>query len=214
VKCVICGTGSHRHACDTCLATIRRRLREIELYHSWLHSPDLIAPTRGTTGRRSAGYGSRPPLRLDVLVLTDRRSRLEPPYVDVDRGIGVDVDDQALPILDTIHTLASHVRAAQGHPAPAMRRVYIEVGYLLGQLDWCASQPGIATFADHVRQLHAQARAVAHDAPPHPLGTCLAVGCGGQVYPPPPRRDTTSCSRCHRSYTGLDLVRLRTQETR
>jgi hypothetical protein len=214
VKCVICRSEAHRHACDTCLSTIRRRLREIEMYDAWLDTTDMLMPIHNGAGRRSPGYGSRAPLRLDVIAMTDPRSRLEPPPVDEDRGIGLDTDDQTLPILDTLHVLANHVRAAQDHQRPTRAVLYVDVGYLLGQLEWCASQPGIAEWAEHIRLLHAQARATAHDQPPHPLGTCLVIGCGGEVYPPPPRRDTTRCPRCHRSYTGLDLVRLRTQETR
>lgn len=211
MKCAICDSDTHRHACDTCLSTIRRRLRELELYAAWLTLPDLLAPIHGASGRRTPGYGSRPPVRLDAIVLTDPRSRLEPPDVNEDRGIGLD-NDTALPIIDTLHVLANHIREARGHQVPVGVTLTREVGYLLGQLDWCAGQPGVADLAEHIRQIHSQARAVAHDRPPDPLGTCLKVGCGGQVFPPPPRRDSTRCGSCGRSYTGLDLVRLRTQE--
>lgn len=144
--------------------------------------------------------------------MTDPRSRTEPPPVDEARGIGLD-EDTTWPILDTLHTLANHIRTVLGDRTPAMRTLYGEVGYLLSQLDWAANHPGIAELAANIRALHTQARAVAHDQPPRPIGTCLAVGCDQQVYEPPPRRDTTRCTACGRSYTGLDLVRLRTQES-
>lgn len=213
MKCLICSTtDTHRHACDTCLTDTRRRLRELELYHAWLTTPTLLAPTRGAGGRGAPGYGSRPPIRLDVVVMADPRSRVEPPAVDEDRGIGLDDDTTTLPILDTLRTLANYIRQALDDSAPARPTIYGEIGYLLGHLDWAAGHPGVATLVTHIRDLHAQARATAHDQPPKPLGTCLTVTCDGQVYEPPPRRDTTHCTACNRPYTGLDLVRLRTQE--
>lgn len=213
MKCCICRRDTHRHACDTCLTTTRRRLRETELYAAWLTLPDLLTPIRSNNGRGAPGYASRPPIRLDAVAMSDPRSRLNPPPVDEDRGIGhPDDTDTTWPILDTLNQLANDVRAQLQHPNPPAVTLAGEVGYLLSQLDRCAYEPWIADLADHIRTLHAQARAVAHDQPPGPLGTCLVVGCGGQVYPPPPRRDTTRCSSCGRPYTGLDLVRLRTQE--
>lgn len=210
--CGICHGVAHRHACDRCVDTIRRRLREIEAYAALLATPTMLAPIRGAAGRRSPGYGSRPPVRLTALVMTDPRSRTEPPAVCEDRGIGVDDDPGVWPIFGTLRVLADHIREAQGHPAPTRSSLTVEVGYLLGQIDWAANQPGIAELAGQIRRLHTQARAVAHDTPPGPLGACLTVDCDGTVFPPPPRRDTTRCNHCDRPYTGLDLVRLRTQQ--
>lgn len=210
MKCMIChNDDAHRHACDSCVTDIRRRLREIELFAAWLATPTMLAPIRGGAGRRSPGFGSRPPVRLTALVMTDPRSRTEPPPVDEDRGIGVDEDNGAWPILGTLHILAGHIRQAREHPAPARVSLASVIGYLLSQVDWAAGDPGVAEFAGQIRRLHTQARTVAHDTPPRPLGTCLSVGCDGRVFPPPPRSDTAHCSRCDRSYTGLGLVRLR-----
>lgn len=212
VKCAICDGESYRHACDVCLSSLRRKLREIELFAAWLTTPTLLAPSRGTAGRRSPGYGSRPPVRLDAIVLTDPRPRIDPPEVDEASGVGMDNDDHAWPIVATLSTLAGYIREARQHPTPRRITLTAEVGYLLGQLDWAANQHGVAELADTIRRLHAQARTVARDRPPPPLGTCITVDCGGLVYPPPPRSDTARCNTCRRPYTGLDLVRLRTQQ--
>lgn len=208
-KCLICRGDANRHACDACIADIRRRLRELELYACWLSSPAMLAPMRGGAGRRSPGYGSRPPIRLAALAMTDARSRTEPPLVDENRGVGLDNDDTTWPILDTLRTIAGWIREHRDHPAPRRITLASEIGYILSAVDWAAGHEGVADLADHIRRLHIQARAVAHDTPPAPLGTCLSVGCDGAVFPPPPRRDTAHCSRCDRSYTGLALVKLR-----
>jgi hypothetical protein len=213
-KCLVCRGDSHRHACDGCVNDIRRRLREIELHAAWLGTATMLAPIRGGLGRRSPGFGSRPPIRLTALVMTDSRSKTEPPPVDEDRGIGVDEDNGVWPILGTLRVLAGHIRAVREHPAPVKVTISTEIGYLLGAVDWAANHPGVAEIAAQIRHLHTQARAVAHDTPPPPLGGCLTVTCDGVVFPPPPRSDTTRCTRCSRPYTGLDLVRLRTQEAR
>lgn len=208
-KCLLCRGDAHRHACDGCVNDIRRRLREIELHAAWLATPTMLAPARGATSRRSPGYGSRPPLRLSALVMIDSRSRTEPPPVDEARGIGVDEDNGVWPILGTLRVLAGHIRTVRGHQAPARADVTSEIGYLITQVDWAADHAGIVELAEQIRTLHTQARAVAHDTPPAPLGPCLSVGCEGLVFPPPPRHDTAHCSACDRPYTGLGLVRLR-----
>jgi hypothetical protein len=208
-KCGICRGDAHRHACDNCVNDIRRRLREIELYAAWLTTPGMLTPTRGPGGRGAPGYGSRPPIRLTALVMTDARSRTEPPAVDVARGIGVDEDTGVWPILGTLNVIANHIRTVQGHPAPVRPSITTEIGYMITQIDWAASQPAVAELAAQVRQLHVQARTVAHDTPPQPLGACLSVGCDGQVFPPPPHSGTTHCTACGRPYTGLGLVKLR-----
>lgn len=217
MKCTICRSDTHRYACDTCLTHTRRRLRDLETYDEVLITITMLMPTQGAGGRRSTGYASRPPLRLDAIAATDPRSRTQPPERDEDRGIGLDNDTTTWPILGTLHALANYVRDQQGLVAtydPTKTHLWREAGYLLGQLDWCANHDWIAHLAEQIRILHSHTRALAHDEPPRPIGRCLLVTCDGVVYEPPPRQDTTRCTSCKRPYTGLDLVRLRTQEAR
>jgi hypothetical protein len=210
MKCSICRADTHRYACDDCCTDIRRRLREVEAYAEWLASPTMLLPSRGGDGgRRAPGFGSRPPIRIDAVLMNDRRSRTEPPPVDEARGIGVDEDSGPWPILGTLRVIAGHIREARGHPLPASVTLASEVVYVLQQVDWAAGQPGIAELAKQIRQLHTQVRAVAQDAPPKPLGSCLSDDCEGVVFPPQPRRSTTRCTACGRSYDWLGLVRVR-----
>lgn len=206
--CLVCQrSDTHRYSCDTCTETTRRRLRELELYAAWLATPTMLEPTRGTTGRRSPGYGSRPPARDDVLVMLDHRSRTEPTGPD-------DEDTPVWSILGTLYAVATFVRGHVGDSVPRRLTLAGELGYLLGRLDWCATQPWVDVIAADVRQLHAQARAVAGDRPPERLGTCTEQGCSGAVYPARlrdpdgTRVDGARCKRCGQPYTGLDLVGL------
>jgi hypothetical protein len=209
--CLVClRNDAHRYSCDDCTNTTRRRLREIELYAQWLATPAMLEPTRGTTGRRSPGYSSRPPARDDVLVMLDHRSRTEPTGPD-------DEDTPAWSILGTLYAVATYVRGHAHDHAPRRLTLASELGYLLGRLDWCATQPWADVVLADVRQLHAQARAAAGDRPPNSLGTCTEPDCGGAVYPARlrdpdgSRYDGARCKRCGHPYTGLDLVRLRTE---
>lgn len=200
--CTICrDADTHLHACPACVADIRRRLREIELYAAWLSLPAMLEPRRGATGRRSPGYGSRPPAREDVLVMLDHRSRMAPAGEE---------DEPASPwsLLGTLHGLGLYVRSQLLHSGPRTVTVTGEIGYLIAHYDTAAGHPWVAEVAEDIRQLHAQARALAGDLPPRRLGTCLTEGCGGDVYPSPLHRGAASCKRCERPYTGLDLVRL------
>lgn len=97
-----------------------------------------------------------------------------------------------------------------------LRQVTIsgELGYLLGRLDWCATQQWVADLAEDVSQLHAQARAMAGDQPPAPIGRYRAEGCHGVVFPANlrdpggSRSDGARCKHCGQPYTGLHLVSL------
>jgi hypothetical protein len=208
MKCVICRSDAHRYACDDCVEDVRRRLREIELFADLLGTSTMLEPVRGSAGRRAPGFGSRPPVRLDVIVMNDRRSKTEPPPLDKDRGIGLDECSNPWPILGTLRVLADHIRDTRGDESPRTPTLETEIVYLLGKVDWAANHPGIAELASQIRHLHTQVRSAAHDAPPKPIGECLTVGCDGKVYPPPSRRDSTRCSQCGRHYTGLGLVKL------
>ncbi|WP_189061144.1 hypothetical protein [Longimycelium tulufanense] len=202
----------YTYACDRCVDDTRRRLRELEQYALVLTL--TAGPLRAGTSRRAPGYTSRSPARDDVVVMLDVRSaggasvhRLHDPR---------DADEQPYrSILGSLAGIADWIREEQQVTRPSgPPQLVREVGYLLGQLAWCAQQQWIDELADDIRELHAQARQLAGDAPPRPLGTCIVVGCTGTVYPVQLRtvegiHDGARCSICHRTYDGLDLVRLR-----
>lgn len=194
------------------MAATRTHLRWVELYLAWFEAPSaaLLIPARGTTGRRSPGYGSRSPACDDVLVLLDPRSRVD--------GTGPDDEDSpGWSALGTLRGLADYVRVWQGHRAlgTAPVAVWRELGFLLGALEWCAMQPWVADVVADVRDLHDQVRALAGDAP-RSLGACLEVGCAGQVFwrtSRPGEGDRARCVECGGDYTGLRLARLAVHES-
>lgn len=219
MNCLVCKQDSHRHACNQCITQTRRWLRELELYTTWLHMPAMLAPHRGTTGRRQPGYGSRPPARIEALVVLDRRSHTNPIPLNTTLGLGLDNEDNPLwPILGTLHGLATFIRQTADHSKPRQVTVAGELGYLLAHIDWCANQPWIDDVIADIHDLHTQARGLAYDRP-EALATCLGdlirkVECDGKVFWVQARdkagqpMDKARCVACGRIYTGFDLVRL------
>lgn len=207
MNCLVCqqNDAGHLYACEQCINTVRRQLRDLEQYVVILTVTTM--PLRTGTSRRAPGYSSRSPARDDVIVMLDPRSRAGGDGPD-------DTDDPPRSIPGAIAALADFVRGEQQLPPPRSGPLLSrDVGYLLSQINWCASQQWIDDLADDIHQLHVQARRLAGDAPPGPLGACIAVGCEGSVFPASlrtreGREDGARCRNCGREYSGLDLVRL------
>lgn len=217
-KCVIRGCQLRdyerdRYACLRCTEGIRRHLREIEIYAFML--PSFVAPGRGSFGRNGAQpRHERSPVNLDVLVALDPRSmrtvsREPDPMVDDDEPIRY--------VWDEIWSMCRMVAEERDESDPGSA-----LWYLLTHTDWCAHQPWIDEHANAIAALHAQLRGLARDTPPPPLAPCLSLGCAGMVFwsrdvpdPTDPSGratlDAAKCSRCGRTYAGVDLVRLRAQ---
>lgn len=202
MKCLLCNADAHRHACDPCIKRIRQWLRWTELYTTWLHMPHMLTPTRGQTGRRQPGYASRPPARLEALVMLDKRST---------QGTGEDDDehDAYWSILGTLHGLAAYLRQIADHSPPRQITLAGETGYLLAHIDWAANHPWIDNLAADIHNLHDQTRNQCKDRP-ESCGTCLQISCEGQVFwmLTRDRSEKARCVLCGHSYTGMDLVRL------
>ena len=172
------------HACPECVTELAGQLRELDEY--WGVLPYMVEPLRSSTGRGSPGYGSRAPLRLDVLAALDPGTLPTP-------------EDDVWSIPGTIRRLGDWIaaeRAEQRRPG---------VWYVLTRLQWAAGQEGFGDVADAIAELHRRAQGLAHDRPETSLGNCLALGCTGQVIP---AGAGGRCAECERPYVGFGLLKL------
>lgn len=191
-KCCLCtvrDTYSGR-SCDDCLNELAQSLRQLGAY--WALLPLMTGPTRGQAGRMSPGYGSRPVARLDVL------AALDPKTVPTE-------EDDVWSIPGTVDRVADWIAVIRGEPTGQ------GLWYVHKQLRWVAGQPEFETVAEALHEIHRRAQHLAGDRPQRPLGKCLVVTCEAPVFWGGPGK-AASCSRCSRSYDGLDLVRLGAQE--
>lgn len=180
--------------CVRCAEQLRRKLRDIETYMSML--PALTQPVRRELGRHAPGFGSCSPANDDVIVALDVRSTVGVHGPD-------DIEIPIRSIVVSLAELADWVRDSQG-----VRGLSADLPYLLAAVDWCVRQQEVAVaFAQRVSVLHAQCRRLAQDEPPGSMGTCIKVGCKGDVYPQ--REEGAVCQRCEYFYDGLDLVRFK-----
>jgi len=172
------------HACPECVTELAGQLRELDEY--WGVLPHLVEPVRGSAGRGSPGYGSRAPLRLDVLAALDPNSLPTP-------------EDDVWSIPGTIGRLADWIAAERGDKRdPGLY-------YVLTKLQWAAGHEGFGDVADAVQELPRRAQGLAHDRPETSLGDCLAPGCAGQVVP---AGAGGRCEECERPYVGFGLLKL------
>jgi hypothetical protein len=199
-----------RYACLACTETLRRRLREIELYATIMSN--LKGPARRGTERRAPGYTSTAPVNLDILVAFDPRSALA---ADRDPDPVTDDEEPIRYLWGEIGSMARMVAEERDEPDPGAA-----LWYLLVHADWCAYQPWIDEHATTVADLHRQVRSLARDSPPPKIGDCMMVGCDGEVHWTRDRairnddgtEQTLDCGRCRgcgELYYGVRLVRLK-----
>ncbi|GAB3376349.1 hypothetical protein [Amycolatopsis echigonensis] len=209
-KCRVCrrnDTSSVAYACNDCVNHLVDLVRGIVHYATDV-LPDSVEPVRGQTGRMSPGYGSTPPLRLDVVAALDPRSL--PGDVD-EHGDAVTrrPDDSASwvrSIPRSLEGLADSIAGERDESRPG-GTLTADADYIRRNLWWVADQPWVDDVADDIAELHHMARALARDAPQQALGACLNVTCGGRVFWGGVGRPA-QCEQCKRTYDGLDLVRL------
>lgn len=202
-KCLLCpdGDAGHRYACHRCTTGLQRKLRHLETYATWYITP---MPYRGAGGRGAPGYSSRSPARDDVIAAMDIRSD----------GDVKGPDDSPTPIVSIpggLRHMATWVCRMDESRDTVPKTITECVAYLLGRVPHLAMDRQIEMFSFQVNVLYSQARALANDRPPGPLGQCLTVTCGGKVLVRNDRDglpDGGKCEACLRVYTGLDLVRL------
>lgn len=169
-------------ACPECVHELAGQLREVGEY--WGVLPYMVEPVRGSAGRGSPGFGSRPPLRLDVLAVLDPDTLPTP-------------EDDLWSIPGTIVRLADWIAAERGERAGQ------GLWYVLTQLRWCSEQEGFGVVADAVQELHRRAQGLAHDRPDGSLGSCTR--CGGRVVA---AGAGGRCEGCNRPYVGFGLLKL------
>lgn len=221
-QCLLCSKDSQpgRARCHQCTESERRLLREIETYFIML--PALLVPAVTTPERRAPGFGSAPPLDLNVAVALDVRSKLWADRI-VD-GVyepdpEVDEDEPGRSILVELESLARVRREDFGEEQPSkLATLCSEIAYLLGIAERCSFEPWVDEHAETIRGVHAYARALAKDKPPGPIGECLKVGCGGMVFwcrdviIRGESFDAGRCASCNEEYCGARLLRVKVKE--
>jgi len=197
-----------RYACERCVRATRERLDELQEHVVVLEATMTPAGRALEPSPRRPGYGSRPPVSLDVLAALDYRSHA------TGTGPDDDPDESTLSVLGSLHRIALYVSqqryrdGVDGWPVPRPVTVTTLTRWLRLHSEWCAHQLWAASYVEVIRTLHAQLRRQAHDAPERSLGVCIEPGCGGTVWPD---RDGDG-GRCAHDpahlYTGLHLARL------
>lgn len=220
MNCLVCERDAgHRYGCHRCVNTMRQHLRDLEDYVA------IILAMQGSIGSKPHGsigvsFGSKPPMSLTPLALLDTRSttadHVERDSPDFD-PVGADEHDHIRSLPSSVHALAVWVRDERDESEPTSWTLVGELRYLATTLDWCAQQQWVDELHADLKELHGQARSLAKDKPPGPLGHCLTVDCKGTVFPASikdsgGRHDGGRCDECNRPYTGPDLVRLGVSE--
>jgi len=211
-ECRSCGGDMSplRYACPKCVTATRLRLDELQA-HTIVIEAALVPYGNPLDGMpRARGYGSRPPLNLDLLTALDYRSHLD------GQGPDDDPNESTLSVLGSLHQLARYVRARrqdddlfESLPPTSVTGL---TTYLRLHTEWCAWQTWGGQYVTVIRQLHGQTRRQGRDTPPVPLGLCIEEGCDGVVW----RSFDGDTGRCSATaahpYTGLNLARLRRPE--
>lgn len=205
--CVVCSTpdrprpvddpyGLGVTVCARDQAAIREALEDVGDWWPDIATPDALLPVVGSGGRRSPGFRSTPPLRLDIVDITNPRlpAATEPGDLryppDVLCGWAVKVAE------------ARDDRNYQDS-------VLWAVGYLLENLTWVFRQEWAGELWAEVRDVHRQVGQVMPDSPKRVLvGRCpnlVDTGgadrerCNTRLYLPS-TGSTIPCGGCGRRY--------------
>jgi hypothetical protein len=210
--CVIPSCRTHEdaepsaYACPACRQHLTRQLSEVEDYLAIVSA----VPSR-TGGPRPKGFASSPPARLDVIAMLDPRTELN--------GFGPD------DVLDEVPNIAADLH---GWVRVAMETIatpddlfgyetwliHGDAVFLRTRIGWICQQPWVDGFAADIARVHGALARACGDTPAKPLGRCLDMACGGQVFrrSDDPTDGRLQCRTCRTTYSGLDLVKLRSAD--
>lgn len=220
-RCLCCDRrdAGHKYACDTCVNDMTRWLRELEDYVA------IIVAMQGSIGGKGHGsigvaFGSKPPTSLTPLAMLDTRSAL-PGHVEANSPdydpVGAEDHDHVRSLPAGVHGIAVWIREERDVSEPSKWTLVSELRFLRAEIAGCAIEQWVNELHADLKELHHQARTLAKDSPPGPLGHCLSIDCDGTVFQASikdmgGRHDGGRCSICQRPYTGPDLVRLGVSE--
>lgn len=188
------------HTCQPCRMHLVRQFGEIETYLTIVTAVPSRSGDRGPIGRQ---FGSRPPVRLDVVAMFDRRT-------EINGGSGAADDDDLLDEIPNIWADLDGWSAIVREEHPDQPRGN-GPWFLRTRCDWICRQSWVDEFAADVVRVHGALRQACGDAPGKPLGRCLDLTCGGEVFrrSDDPQDPRLRCGRCSTTYDGFDLVRIR-----
>jgi hypothetical protein len=194
--------------CSACREHLTRQLGEIESYLSIVSA----APSRsGDFGPHRPGFSSSPPARLDVIAMLDPRTELNgfgpDDVLDELPNIGEDLAGWWKVMVEE-HEYRAIVGGTGMLITPAIPRE------LRGEIGWICRQPWVDEFAADIGRVHGALARACGDQPAKSLGVCLDAACGGQVFrrSDDPRDGRLQCRTCRTTYSGLDLVKLRSAD--
>lgn len=212
-SCVIPGCPQRRelegnaYACPDCQRRLVRKLADIETYLEIVNS----APSRsGDFGPRRPGYESRPPLRLDVVAMLDPRTEINGDGPD---DVVDEVPNIAADLGGWWRVVCSERPDADWDlpPNPLADNPQVIATALRTNIGWICRQPWVDEFARDIGRVHGALRRACGDQPGKPVGKCIKVGCGGDVFrrSSDPTDRKLKCAECLTEFNGLDLVKIR-----
>lgn len=195
------------HTCGPCREHLTRQLAEIETYLTIVSA----APSRSADfGPHRPGFASSPPARLDVIAMLDPRTELN--------GFGPDdvldeVPNVRADLWGWMFVLFDEGREMPTDPPTTWSTVAFAVT-LRTNIGQVCRQPWVEGFALDVARVHGALARACGDTPAKSLGICLDQACGGQVFrrSDDPRDGRLQCRTCRTTYSGLDLVKLRSAD--
>ena len=226
-SCVI-GTKPHQadggtYVCRHHLERLAAMLRDVEDEAIQLEIRPSMAVVYDKAGGGLASQQS--PVRLDALVLRDRRHGTGTTRADFDETGW----DGTPSVLETLHAWARLVREERGLTTPERITVTGERDTLSRQLDWACAQPWVDEFYAEMADLLAALRR-ANGTIQRSVGVCESLQpdgslCDGDVWDVLIRPDGSiergsghagrddepgfRCGKCRRVWTGTEAVRLR-----